>query len=267
MVWLIRPEPGQNDRQIFYAQAPAKAKGKMSWTKPLLLAGGVPGFARVTPEQRLWQEHPVIHATPQGHLAVVWEGKDDAHPVKAQIKVTYSRDDGATWSQWQNIPGEPNSYYSRPTIVSTADGKIIYVVAYATRRDQEDTHLVWTQLALGNNQLGDDWQAWQYVTEQTSTAPCSGQQDQRQVSLVIDGADRLHAVWQQPASADVIATQICYAQLANGRWGKPQLLAANPKVYQSFPNITVDKDNRLWAVWNEFDPSTGRFSRGDAGRR
>lgn len=240
---------GKNDRQIFYAQAPARATGKLAWTRPLLLAGGVPGYTLSKTEPRLWQEHPVIHAAPNGRLYVAWEGKDAENLVKGPIKVTYSQDGGATWQPWQNITGEPNSYYSRPTLVASSDGQTVYVAAYATRRDQADTHLVWTQANASANSTDLTWQPWQFVTDQKGKKPCAGKQEQRQVSLVIDSADQLHAVWQEQV-AEVL--QICYARFGQGQWIKPQRVAADPAVYQAFPNITIDKDQRLWVVWNEF---------------
>jgi hypothetical protein len=193
----------------------------------------------------LWQEHPVIFAAPKQRLYVVWEGKDVNNPQKAQIKWMRSRDGGATWSAWQNIPGDANLYYSRPTIIGNPDGRKLYVLAYATALNGV-AQLVWTQSLDNDSDPGDSWDTWRYVA--------AGTQDQRHLSIAMDSKKKLHLVWRQkPEGAPSTAkAQIHYATYPqNGRWSAGIVPLPNAQANQAFPSITVDKDDRLWAAWSE----------------
>lgn len=244
---------GANERQIKYTRAHLAADRNLTWTSVVEPAGAIPGFDTISPAPTLWQEHPVIFAGPKQTLYVVWEGKDSHHPENAQVKWIKSRDGGATWSAWQNIPGDPQRYYSRPTIIATSDGRKLYVLAYATGHD-ETAQIVWTQSLDNDNDPGDTWDRWHYVTDNDVDGGDESSQDQRHLSAVMDSNQVLHLVWRQkPEKALVTATtQIHYATYPQqGKWSLATMIMPNRQLNQSFPSLTVDKDNRLWAVWSE----------------
>jgi len=261
VVWYGTDEnsTGDDDRQIKYTRAPLKSTGKMNWDAVIEPAGIITGFATISPTSTLWQEHPVIFAGPKQTLYVAWEGKDSQHTQNAQIKWIKSRDGGTTWSAWQNIPGDANHYYSRPTILSSADGRKLYLLAYATDEDGR-AQIVWTQSVDNDSDPGDKWDTWRYVADVDDDGTSDSAQDQRHLSVVMDSKGMLHLVWRQrPEGASSSATpQIHYATLAQaGSWSAATLLMPNQTINQSFPSITVDKDDRLWAVWNETEALPG----------
>ncbi len=244
---------GEDDRQIKYTRARVVANGKLKWEPVIAPAGIITGFASITPPPTLWQEHPVIFAAPKQSLYVVWEGKDREHPQHAQVKWIKSRDGGKTWSEWQNIPGDATRYYSRPTIIATPDGRKLYVLAYATAEDGT-TQIVWTQSLDNDADPGDRWDQWRYVSDLDGDGLSDSRQDQRHLSVVMDSRQTLHLLWRQQPDGDaqVANTQIHHATYTQaGGWQPATLLMQNFTINQSYPSITVDKDDRLWAVWSE----------------
>lgn len=255
VVWYGTDEnsTGDDDRQIKYTRTPLTASGKMKWGPVIEPAGVITGFSTISPTSTLWQEHPVIFAGPKQSLYVAWEGKDSDHPQNAQVKWIKSRDGGTTWSTWQNIPGDDAHYYSRPTILASADGRKLYLLAYATGED-ETAQIVWTQSLDNDSDPGDKWDSWRYVADVDGDGISNSTQDQRHLSVVMDSKGVLHLVWRQrpEGSSNSATPQIHYATLAQaGNWSAATLLMPNQAINQSFPSITVDKDDRLWAVWNE----------------
>jgi hypothetical protein len=255
VVWYGADESsaGVNERQIHYTHAKATSKGALAWAPVTSPAGRIPGYLTITPPPTLWQEHPVIFAAPQGHIYIVWEGKDREHTNQAQIKLLRSTDGGESWLPWQNIPGEPGIYYSRPTIVSTADGGTLYVLAYATGQDGV-AQIVWTRSLDEDDDPGDRWEPWRYVSDRDDDGLSDSTQDQRHLSVVLDNREQLHLVWRQKpdGTPDTAKTQIHYATYRPTQgWSAPSLLLANPQRNQSFPTLTIDKDQRLWAAWHE----------------
>ncbi len=259
VVWYGPDSTSQspNERQIRYTRAPAQTSTPLNWAPVQSPAGSIAGYELLarTPNvsRTMWQEHPVIFAAGNQTLYIAWEGRDHDHLDAAQIKWLRSLDGGKTWSEWQNIPGEPGVYYSRPAIVASADGRQLYVLAYATGADKV-AHLVWTQSVDADAQPGDHWAPWRYVTDSDGDGINDMPQDQRHLSVAIDSRGHLHLVWQQPASHTVTTspTQIYYATYAGDDfWAPARPILPNLTVEQSFPSITVDKDDRLWVAWSE----------------
>ncbi len=244
---------GEDDRQIKYTRSPLASNGKMKWAPVIAPAGIITGFASITPSPTLWQEHPVIFAAPKQTLYIVWEGKDSEHLQNAQIKWVKSRDGGKTWGAWQNIPGDATQYYSRPTILATSDGRKLYLLAYATAEDGT-AQIVWTQSLDNDADPGDRWDKWRYVADLDGDGVSDSRQDQRHLSAVMDSKQTLHLLWRQRPDGEptMTNTQIHYATLTpTGGWSAATLIVQNSTINQSFPSITVDKDDRLWAVWSE----------------
>jgi hypothetical protein len=255
VVWYGADESsaGVNERQIHYTHAKADSKGTLDWAPVTSPAGRIPGYLSISPPPTLWQEHPVIFAAPQGRIYIAWEGKDQDNTQQAQIKLIRSSDGGESWKPWQNIPGEPGVYYSRPTIVSTIDGATLYVLAYATSQEGV-AQIVWTHSLDQDADPGDRWAPWRYVSDLDGNGRSESIQDQRHLSAVVDSRDQLHLVWRQKPeeAATTDKTQIHVATYRPDRgWSTPGLLLANPQRHQSFPTLTIDKDQRLWAAWNE----------------
>lgn len=238
---LYAGSQGKHDRQVYYSRGRRMPNGQLIWDTPIMPAGVIPGYTTVQPEPTLWQEHPVIHAAQDGALYIVWEGKDQTSGKKAQVKLICSRNGGASWTPWRNLPGTPGVHYSRPTLVAGEEGRTLYCLAYATGPNRQ-ARLVWTQTDNAENQ---EWQPWQEV------APVADQ-DQRHVSVVIDGANYLHAVWQQKSAQHPDGAQIAYACFIGGQWSTPICPVTNPTAFQTFPSLTMDPTGQLWLAWNEF---------------
>lgn len=237
VVWygLDAGHTSDNDRQIKYGQSTDGGKSWKTWTNIAEITG--------YQDETLWQEHPVIYADNQDTLYVVWEGRD-AEYKNGQIKFTKSLDGGKTWAVWRSVAPDVPTYFSRPTIVATHDSATLYILAYAQFGKLHQ--IVWTHSTDG----GNHWADWAAV------AP--DQKDQRHVSLAIDSADRLHAVWRQqvsgaPANA---STQIHYAAYANGAWQTAKPISENV-AYQFFPSITVSDNDQVWVVWLEASSASG----------
>lgn len=225
-----------NDRQIKYTQS---VDGGLTWQTWQNIAE-ISGYR----DETLWQEHPVMYTDHQDGVYVVWEGRDADHK-NGQIKLTKSSDNGKTWQPWHNIAPVDKTYFSRPTLVVANDDTTIYILAYAQLANKHQ--IVWTQSIDG----GITWQDWAPV------APDA--QDQRHVSLAIDSADRLHAVWrQQPTNAPANATtQIHYAVYENGHWSAAQVVSENLTMQQFFPSIAVANNDQIWVVWLETADASG----------
>jgi hypothetical protein len=223
--------PGENERQIKYTQS---RDGGATWS-PWINVAEVPGHAG---EDR-WQEHPAVYARGTT-VTIVWEGLDEQSGGEERIKLTRSTDGGRSWTAWQNVAPPSGNGYSRPTLVEGGDGRSLYLLAYAERGPVRQ--VVWTQSSDG----GKTWRPW------TAVAP--GPADQRHVSLAIDGADRLHAVWRQQTGG--ANTQVVYASYDGRAWSSPGPVAPSG-AYQFFPSIAVTGAETLQVVWTETSEGAG----------
>jgi hypothetical protein len=222
---------GENERQIRYSRS---IDGGETWSDWLNIAD-VAGYED---QDELWQEHPTLYVDGENNLYATWQGKD-AKYNKSQVKFSMSGDGGNTWTAWINVNPSNEVNYSRPTIITTRDGRILYILAYSGSSAVQQ--IVWTKSTDG----GRSWTAWQPVA--------ADNQDQRHVSVAIDTQDRLHAVWrQQPGAAgDETPSQIHYAVYNGQSWSRPEWVGPNPSAYQVFPSITFTGDNQVWVVWSE----------------
>lgn len=230
VVWYgLDAKQGRNERQIKYLRS---TNGGEAWTawKNIVEVDGYRG-------QSLWQEHPVLHIGLDDTLYLVWQGKDPHHR-KSQTKFSKSVDGGRNWSDWVNIHPATVQNYSRPTIVSTADGTI-YVLAYRGMSTRQ--RLAWTHSLDG----GESWSPW--------TAVSFGTADQRHVSVVVDGQNRLHAVWrQEPEGRNWPAmAQIHYSLFAGESWTWPKVVSLRAERHQLFPSLSLTTSGQLWVAWTE----------------
>lgn len=238
-----------NNRQIKYTRS---KDGGDTWDKWRNLAF-VPGY---TADSELWQEHPVIYAAPDKYLYIAWQGRTSQNKL-SQIILMRSKGGGKDWNDW-HIIGESQQYaYSRPTLLTTHDGKIVYLIMYGG--DDNGRWIWWAQ----STDHGDTWTPWQAVAQ--------GKQDQRHLSAAIDNQDHIHLVWrQQPegSKSTDTPTQIYYSMFDGKGWSKPVRPAPQNDQFQLFPSLTVDTDNEPWLVWMQTptvelpkeDPNDGEAS-------
>ncbi len=215
---------GENERQIKYARSD---DGGASWSRWINVAavGGYDG-------QRLWQEHPCICAHGDA-IFLAWQGLDTTYRAASQAKFVASLDGGRSWGAWRNVsPADGNR--SRPTLVATADGARLYMLAYGDMGGRQQ--IVWTVSRDG----GESWAPWAAV------APADA--DQRHVSAAVDPRDGLHAVWRQADAAG--RARIYYAGYDGRAWSAGAPIGAGRPAHQLFPSLTVAAD-RLWVVWTE----------------
>jgi hypothetical protein len=219
--------PGANQRQIKYVRS---VDGGDSWTEWRNIAP-VLGYAE---PQRLWQEHPSIHA--QGkRIFVVWQGRDAEVQNRSQVRITNSEDGGETWSVPRVVMPADAGGRSRPLVLASADGRSIYVLAYG---DADGHQSIWfTRSADG----GETWMPWTLIDRNGK--------DQRHVTGALDRDGRLHAAWRE--GGDGVRAFIRYALYENGRWSPPVAVSADGDRFQFFPSISVSLDGRVVLAWVE----------------
>ena len=236
---------GAHERQIKYVQSADSGASWSDWRN----IGPVMGYE----DDSLWQEHPTIQIDQQNQLYVVWQGRDANHEQKSQIKWSRSTDGGASWADWRNIRADPARSFSRPVLLLGPQGQL-FALAYAD--GQEGMRIFWTRSDDG----GATWRAWSLV------AP--GQRDQRHFSAAMDQQGRVHLAWRQVAAEENApgVTSIYYAFLDTGirdeeGWSKPVLVAPMPgsalPLYQYFPTLMVDVEQRVWLAWLETAAPSG----------
>ncbi len=245
VVWygLDSSTPGLNERQIKYTHS---IDGGATWTNWRNIAP-VAGYQG----SELWQEHPAIDVDGNNVIYVVWQGSDT---LETQIKLTKSVDGGQTWTALQTISGAKGEGFSRPVLVASNNGKILYLVAY--RHSPSPAQIVWNRSLDG----GTTWTTWKPIA--------SDSQDQRHLSAAIDSLNHLHVVWRQlpDDTAQTTKIQVHYALFDGAHWTVPEIPATQPDQNQFFPSITIDDSNNPWIVWTATpdssnypteDPTTG----------
>ena len=80
-----------NDRQIFFSQSTAFN----SWSTPAL--PNVIAFPISGTFPTLWQEHPVIFASPLNTIDILWQSRDASHLANSLIRFTRSTN-GTSWT-------------------------------------------------------------------------------------------------------------------------------------------------------------------------
>ena len=222
----------ENDREIKYVRS---SDGGATWSDWVNVAE-VPGYNG----QNLWQEHPTLCVSGT-NVSVVWQGRDSSAPNDSQIKFIRSADGGRTWTPWQNVAPDPKRNFSRPTCVITSDERRMYLLGYGEINQTQQ--IQWTV----SEDQGQTWAAWRPI------APDG--MDQRHVSVVIDSANRLHAVWRQGMASG--PAQIRYAAYDGNTWSATAPVAANPAAYLFCPSIAVTGQNGLWVAWTETTAKSG----------
>ncbi|MDQ3250296.1 MAG: glycoside hydrolase, partial [Chloroflexota bacterium] len=231
--------PGENQHQIKYVRS---TDGGVTWSawRNIVAVEGYQG-------QTLWQEHPTLQVGPDDQLYVVWEGRDQDYPETIQIKFAKSGDGGSTWSAWRNVAPATRDR-SRPTLVATP-GNQLYLLAYSSIKGVRQ--IIFTH----SQDQGDTWAPWTHVARI--------EQDQRHVSVAVDGSGQVHAVWRQPPETigvedagegrkePTAKPQVVYSSFSGAQWSQPVPIGANPAAAQFFPSITVDNVDRVWVVWSE----------------
>ncbi len=214
----------ENNRQIKYSSS---QDGGKTWSK-LVNVSFVEGFKK----QNLWQEHPDILVGKNDKLFVVWEGKDKENNNQ-QIKFAKSKD-GSSWTNWKNIqPGAGSQ--SRPTILQDKDG-LIYVFMYSRKGQKE--HQIWYSTS---NDEGETWSKWENISKSNN--------DSRHLAAVVDNQNVIHIVWRE-YNPENKRTQIRYSQLNGRQWSSSKIISKSG-TYQYFPQIGLDKNNKVYVVWWE----------------
>jgi hypothetical protein len=220
-----------NERQIKYAHS---TDGGNSWSGWIPVAQ-VDGYSG----ESLWQEHPVILATPRA-INVAWQGRDPLSPKASQIKFSQSTDGGKTWSTLVNVAPSRSAGHSRPSLLASNDGRHLYILAYGEWEGRQQ--ILWTDTTDG----GADWGPWRAV------APSSN--DQRHVSADVDEHDRVHVAWREdsPNTTDAIY----YSVFEHGAWQPAAQVSGTGSKYNFFPSLAVGGGN-VWIVWTATPDKSG----------
>lgn len=184
-----------------------------------------------------WQEHPYILKTQAGKLIIVWEGKDQENQ-KQQVKISFSDDNGSTWTDWKNVQEVLNKTQSRPTMVEDSKGRL-HLVMYSSANNDRDVQQI--QYAYSDDQ-GSTWSPWQAISDPAF--------DARHASLAADDQGGVYAVWRS-SIAPTGPTQIIFRKWQDGQWQNQQLLSGS-KNYQFFPSIGIIESSHLPVIaWME----------------
>lgn len=232
VVWYGPDEMGaaENENQIKYVHSADGGESWSAWRNISFVAGHQ--------DQSLWQEHPTIFIDQANRIYIVWEGRDEWHTDGSQIKFIKSSDGGLSWSTWVNIAPSRSSR-SRPSLIATSEK--LYLFAYGARNGLRQI------LYASSTDDGLSWSGWQQV------APAF--QDQRHVSAAVDAKGIIHIVWRQlpfwPTTEQDQSAQIYYATFDGAIWSAPVRVGAHRGVAQTYPSITVDREEIVWITWLE----------------
>jgi hypothetical protein len=231
LVWYgLDTEEENLGRQIKYIKS---TNGGETWSDPVNI-GPVLGYQ----QEDYWQEHPQI-STYLKDIYIVWEGKDTGYENQ-QIKFAHSKNQGNSWSTYQNIvpqevieaTAKPASQ-SRPSITIDSKGNL-HLIFYSTLGGNTQ------QIRYAYSQ--DKGESW------TSPASISPQEniDARHTTTAYL-KDKIIAVWRQGTrDKDDGPSQIYYSilNLNENNWTKPTIVHET-KNFQYFPAITTNGDTAI----------------------
>lgn len=202
-----------------------------------------------------WQEHPAVQVgkgkvagTVQGDmLFIAWESRDSTSCSTGQVRFHARPLDGSSSGFTVKIPSTGSGNFSRPTVVPSADGSLVHVLAYGSLGGTRQ--IVWTRSSDG----GRTWAAWQAVGK-------SGN-DQRHVSAAVDAGNNLHVAWREKTSSSY--SQVMYAVWNGSGWSKSTITSGQSSAFRTFPSISVfrtgtasDAPQKVAVVWVQA-PSAG----------
>jgi|GEM_PF-4777533 len=194
-----------------------------------------------------YSQVPFLIAKPDGNVNIVWQD--------------YGGPRGTAWQGTLLFKSrEPTEDFGPPEAISVTTG----FGGYPEVRDphlavdgQRTLHLVWA----GNTAAGyrifyarKPWGGVWTFPEVINNAPDRGASFHPR--LAVDGADRLHVVWQETAVGAAQA-DIYYSMLSSdGTWQPPLNLSANSGQSQE-PFLLVGYDGTLHVVWQDYtlDPN------------
>ena len=221
-------EGNKNNRQVKYARKPAGAKNWESWRN----IAHVSGYT----DDEFWQEHPMLLASRDNTLFVVWEGKDEEH-AKQQIKFSKSINNGLVWTKWKNIAPSKNGTQSRPTLVEDKNGKL-FLFSYSSADNEEALQQI--QYTSSSDQ-GETWTPWKVISNPAF--------DSRHISAATNESGELYVVWRAQTTKDG-PTQIMYRTLTNNNWSGIRAVYTSAK-YQFFPNVGTTQAGAVYVSWME----------------
>lgn len=185
--------------------------------------------------QPYWQEHPVAHigrgriggVSYSDVLYVAWESRDGSkgNCVEGKVRLWRQALSNSQTSLVVKLPdaGLTGGNFSRPTVVASYDGQVVYVLASAANSGAKQ--IVWTRSIDG----GVTWSSWSYV-QKTGI-------DQRHVSVAVDSGNRLHLCWRELKSGSTRYSQIRYAVYDGSGWSTKTLTSGD--AFRTHPSLTV----------------------------
>ena len=137
--------------------------------------------------------------------------------------------DGEEWSAAQRLTSapQPDAFHS---LATDANGQM-WLVWQGFRQGQADI--------FARRFDGEEWSAEQRV----SSSPANDWEP----AVTVDGAGRVHVAWD---TYDKGNYDVMLRSFSNSAWSDP-IAVADTARYEAHVSLACDRQNRLWAVWNE----------------
>ncbi len=144
------------------------------------------------------------------------------------------RYDGKSWGDLERLSKDPQpDIYHNVTTDSSGN---LWVVWQGFRKGKSD---IFARRFDGEKWLPD-------LSDEADRVSDSLANDW-QPAIAADGAGRVYVAWD---TYDQGNYDVRMRSWANGQWGKATAVASTPK-FEAHVSLACDKENRLWAAWNE----------------
>lgn len=226
------------------------------------------------PRKRMFEEIP---GCPEDNQVILGEGGALYLLSTIHTQVYLLAWDGARWSNPQpqlTLGGfmDPDTYRSvefecrQPVLVNDAEEEETAVPRlYIIGCDAGGSQDIW--LTSRELRYNPNWFADAPLWEELFSVYSSQSQVLTPV-LLVDQADRMHALWSQSTGTQVngLGMTIYHARRESGQWSRPEAVLASPAGKAEQPAAALNSDGKLLAVWSGGESGEIYFSEVQADR-
>lgn len=184
-------------------------------------------------------------------LHAAWSSKTNALPNSNNIRYAKGTIDGSGNVAWSSVTqvssiNTSGQYVQNPSISVKSDGNPIIAVEFQGSASEGKQ----INLAVFN---GSTW-SFKIVYQDLNYVQASP-------SAIVDSNGVIHVTWHGRDSTHSTSHHIRYSKSSDGgiTWSAMQKLT-NIANEQSYPSISVNKNNKIFIVWSGVDPSVSTYS-------